>query len=190
MVALIPLPASARQLRHIALLVISGLMNSIHKSTMFENPSAATRSAAPSVAPALCMPSAIRICCWYGLRRRFPPSNSDSSSDMLPRKNPGCSHSTPTRSGLKHPRRNPRLFCHAAKSKSPMFIALFNLPVPPDSTNSAIRSCLNRNVRAVPLNSPSSVPVVRAPSFTKTASTVCLLPVPRGSRRGETCLPV
>jgi len=183
---------SARQLGHTARLVISELMNWSHKFTTFENRSAVMKSAAPSGAPAPCMPSVIPISWWSGLRRRFQPSNSDSSSATLPHSNRACSRSMPARSGLKLPPPNPRPLMADAKSKSPMSNVLFKLPAPPTSINCATRSCLNRNARAAPLNSPFDARVRRDRSFRTTANTACPcnFQVRCGSRRSETCLPV
>ncbi len=165
-------------------------MNSPHKSTTSENPSAVMRSAPPSAALALCMLSAIPTCCWCGLRLRFPPSSFVSSFAMLPHNSRACSRWMPTRSGLSPQTRSPHRFNPAAKSKPLTSNVPSPLPDLFDSINCGNRSWLNPNARAGRLNSPSSALVETAPSFTTMASTVCLSPVRRGSRRGETRLPV
>ena len=167
------LPISVRRCCVYAMLLMQRSLLSI----TFENRSAGMRSAALSAVPALFTPLVIPICCWSGLRLRFPPSSFVSSFATLPHNSPVCSRSMPKRYGLNPPTRNRRLFKLAAKSKPPTSNVQWPLPALFDSINCANRSWINPNAHGGPLNSPSSALAERVPSSIKTASTVCLSPV-------------
>ena len=181
-----PWPPFARRYSACAMLLMPLSLLSI----TFENPSAVTRSAVPSAAPALFTPSAIPICCWSGLRLRCPLSSCVSSSAMLRHNLRNCSRWMPTRCGLNRPTPSRRHSSLAAKSKPPTSNAPSPLPAPSDSINSGNTSWTNPIAPAAPLSWPSNAPVAKALSCTRTINTVCLSPVLRGSRRGETGLPV
>ena len=110
---------SARQLGHIALLVINAPMSSTHRCIMSANRSAATRSAAPFAAPALCMRWATATYCSLGPLRNCPPSSCVSSSAMPPRSLRDCFNSIPGLCGSPPPGRSPPALPHGARLRKP-----------------------------------------------------------------------